>query len=118
MRFFVAVVVRLLPVPPTSILKRGSKEGMQALMRPMLSSRQLQITEEVRFPVLRQVRIAKKKQKGRSLGVKLRKMAVCKSMVKKLTGHVFFGGMDDLNHSHDASNAYADRVMTVSIQMS
>lgn len=43
--------VRLLPGLPMSILNKGSKEGMQALMRPMLSSRQLQIMEEVRFPV-------------------------------------------------------------------
>lgn len=35
---------------PTSILKRGSKDGMQALIKPMLSSRQLQMTDAASFP--------------------------------------------------------------------
>jgi hypothetical protein len=34
------------------ILRRGGREGMQALMRPILSSRQDQIIEVVRFPFL------------------------------------------------------------------
>lgn len=47
MRLLAVLGVRL----PVRILRRGSKDGMQALMRPMLSSRQLQMTDVVRFPV-------------------------------------------------------------------